>query len=495
MLQRLKDLAEKSDSCNGMAIFRMAFGFILVIECFRYGFGVLCKGLARLSESVADAPWYIPETSGWIHRYFIAPELNFTYWGFHWIKPLPRFDCFGFQFEGMNMVFLLLAIASFLVAIGLFYRVAATAVFILFSYIFLLEQANYLNHFYLIVLISFLMIFVPAHRRWSADARRHPELAAASGPGWALWMLRFQVGVPYFFGGIAKINGDWLTGEPMRKWLAVRTDFPIFGGFFQEEWMVYFMSYSGLLLDLLVVPALLWRPTRLPALLAITLFHIMNAKLFSIGIFPWFMIFATWALFYNRDFGYWMTGDPPSKKESGTREALPRWLLISCAVWIAIQVLLPFRHWLYPGDVNWTEEGHRFSWHMKLRDKDCTVFNLRLIDPENGKTLRVNPYYSKLGRGEKNLLSKRQFRKMLARPYLLKQFVDVLMHPETEFHTPPTDWEDFWSTVRNRDRIQVKAMVMCRLNQREAQVLVDPEADLTKVKWGLAPSPWVTQLE
>ena len=57
--------------------------------------------------------------------------------------------------------------------------------------------------------------------------------------------------------------------------------------------MVYFYSYGGLLLDLLAVPLLLWRRTRLLTFVALILFHINNAYMFSIGIFPWLMIAAT----------------------------------------------------------------------------------------------------------------------------------------------------------------------------------------------------------
>ncbi len=73
-----------------------------------------------------------------------------------------------------------------------------------------------------------------------------------------LWLLRIIVGVPYFFGGIAKINEDWLSGRPLDSWLAERADtFPILGQFFTETWFVYFFAYSGFLLDLLAVPFLL----------------------------------------------------------------------------------------------------------------------------------------------------------------------------------------------------------------------------------------------
>lgn len=38
-------------------------------------------------------------------------------------------------------------------------------------------------------------------------------------------------------------------------------DFPFGGALFTKDWMVYLVSYRGLLFDLLIVPLLLWRWT------------------------------------------------------------------------------------------------------------------------------------------------------------------------------------------------------------------------------------------
>ena len=183
-----------------------------------------------------------------------------------------------------------LAILAALIALGLFYRIATAAFFIGFTYVFLLAQATYLNHFYLISLVSLLLIVLPANRFAAIDVRDHPESNLTMAPVWTLWLLRFQLAIPYFFGGIAKINSDWLHGEPMRKWLAGRQDFPVIGSWFTEEWVVYAFSYGGLVFDLMIVPLLMWKRTRVFAVIWIMAFHMMNAYLFSIGIFPWFMI-------------------------------------------------------------------------------------------------------------------------------------------------------------------------------------------------------------
>ena len=131
----------------------------------------------------------------------------------------------------------------------------------------------------------------------SLDAWRGRAHCPETVPVWALWLLRAQVGIIYIYGGVAKLNGDWLRGEPMRTWLRHRVDDPSLASLVAEEWVVGLFSYGGLLFDLLVVPLLLWRRTRALAFVAALGFHLTNAALFQIGIFPWLMIAATTVFF------------------------------------------------------------------------------------------------------------------------------------------------------------------------------------------------------
>lgn len=248
-----------------LCFFRVAFGSLMYWEISRYF------------------------SNGWVGPLYAEPTFRFTFYGFGWIRAWPD--------QWMHLHFLTLQVLALLIAVGYLYRVSAALFFLGFTYIFLLDQANYLNHFYLICLISLLMIFVPAHRAFSVDAWMRSRIRSRTIPAWTLWLLMAQVGLVYFYGGLAKLNGDWLRGEPMRTWLAVRTDFPVIGRFFTEEWMVYLFSYGGLLLDLLVVPFLLWRRTRLAAFAFALSFHLTNVQLFDIGVFPWFMMAATLLFF------------------------------------------------------------------------------------------------------------------------------------------------------------------------------------------------------
>ncbi len=176
-------------------------------------------------------------THDWISRYYIKPAVYFTYYGFSWVKPWPG--------KGMYVHFFALGVLALCIFAGFFYRIAATLFFLGFTYVFLLDQTRYLNHFYLVCLISFIMIFLPAERALSIDALLRPKIRSDTAPAWTLWLLRVQIGIAYFFGGMAKLNSDWFHGEPMRTWLSPLTKLPLFGPLFAKEWVVYNFVIGG----------------------------------------------------------------------------------------------------------------------------------------------------------------------------------------------------------------------------------------------------------
>jgi vitamin K-dependent gamma-carboxylase-like protein len=427
-----------------LAFFRVAFGLILTWEVVRYF------------------------DNGWIFDYWIGPSFHFTYWGFDWVAPWPG--------DGMFWHWRALGLLALLITVGLAYRAAAALFFVGFAYVFLLDKAWYLNHAYLIILLALLLAVVPAHRTFSLDARFRPRVRAAPTPAWAIWLLRAQIGLVYFFGGIAKLNGDWLRGEPLRSWLAGQPDFPLLGPLFDDEWLVRMFTYGGLTLDLLAAPLLLWRRTRLFAFAALVFFHVTNSQLFSIGIFPWLALAATTIFFepdWPRRLWGFLTGPrrpaPPLAARPAGRFSRP--LVAFLALYLGIQVLMPLRHWVYPGSVHWTEEGHRFSWHMKLRDKEVRELSFAAYDPASGERVDVNPAA---------YLTERQIDKMGGRPDMLRQFA---RHVSRELER-----------TRGR-RYEVRVHALVALNDRRPQLLVDPKADLASAPDGpFRSAAWIMPL-
>ena len=455
-LQRLVAALFEPVDIAFLVFFRIVFGGIMLWEVYRYF------------------------TYGWIGRYYIEPVLTFPYYGFSWVKPWPG--------SGMYIHFVIVGLAAACVMLGFLYRIAAPVFFLAFTYIFLLEQTRYLNHLYLVCLIGFVMCFLPAERAFSLDALLRRRIRSAVVPAWTLWLLRAQVGIPYFYGGIAKLNSDWvLGGEPMRTWLRPFTAMPGFGPIFKADWVVYGFVIGGLLLDLLVVPLLLWRRTRPFAFAAAIVFNLINAVIFDIGIFPWLMLGAL-LIFFPPDLlrrfarAFMSPGETfhepsqvslrPAVEESSNRPSLlPSQKLIAglLAAYLAIQLLLPLRHYLYPGNVSWTEEGHNFAWHMKLRTKRGeAVFTV--THPGTGQTWTIKP---------QDYLKSHQLMKMTTKPDLIVMFAHYLAEEKMR---------------EGYENVEVRARVMVSLNGRQPQLLIDPNVDLTKEEVSLFPTRWIVPL-
>lgn len=407
---------------------------------------------------------------GWIQEYWIDPPFHFTYPGFDWVRPWPG--------NGMYLHMAVLGVLAACIAVGACYRVGATLFFLGFAYTFLLERARYLNHFYFVCLVSLLMIFVPAHRAFSLDARWRPKVRSTMVPRWSLWLLRFQLGVVYFYSGMAKLNSDWWQGEPLRSWLAPLHTAPVVGPLFTAPATFTFIAWAGMCFDLLIVPLLLWHRTRLFAFLAAFCFHVTNSWFFTIGIFPWFSIAMT-TLFFEPDWpgrviaqirNQWGKREeltPSSATRTWVPTAHPRLTLTLLGAYAAFQILFPLRHWLYPGDVAWTEEGHEFSWRMKLRGKvGQTTFVVR------------NPATQELWfETADGWLTPWQMKKMNTRPDLLRQFARHLaVVTEREIGAP----------------VKVRVESSVRLNGHTPGPLVLPEADLSDTPYELGPSRWIT---
>jgi len=442
MLENISNFKSKLFESTDIAIlvyFRIMFGGMMLWEVIRY------------------------YSNDWIYSLWIEPSYNFTYFGFEWIKPLPG--------DGMYFLFAILGILSILMIIGFKYRIAATLFFLGFTYVFLLEQTTFLNHFYLISLISFLLIFVPAHRALSIDSWMNKKQYSDNAPYWSLWILKFQISIVYFFGGIQKISWDWLHGEPLGLWLSKNIDFPIIGSLFTEEWVVYSFSYSSMILDFVAIPLLIWKKTRLVTFGFIIAFHLLNSQFFSIGIFPWFMILAT-LIFFNPSwprFNRWVKSNSnhiPKIKASLTKNQKIIFAMI--LIFIIFQTTMPLRQYFYPGDANWTEEGHMFSWTMKLRAKDTTSFRIDAVDPATGNKWLINPLLD---------LSINQIRQMSHQPDSMVQYAHYV--------------EEKFKELGISNDIEIRMESIVSLNGRDPELLIDPNVDLTEQDPTLFPKTWI----
>jgi hypothetical protein len=297
-------------------------------------------------------------------------------------------------------------------------------------------------------------------------------------PKWNVLIFRFQFVVVYFFSGIAKLSSDWLQGYPQTGWLLERaadpTFGPLLGHIFREHWFVIFITYGGIALDLSIGFLLSWRRTFwLGAALAF-FFHITNAAMFSIDIFPWLMI-ASIGLFAAEDWPYKCLRAlkinmiaPPNALVCGKTRLIT---LVLVHAYVIVQLVVPLRRFLYPGDPSWTEQGQRFAWRMMLRDKRSAGFQMIIADPRTGMKGIVNP---------ENSLDSRQMEDLYVIPDMILQFAHYVA-------------KDIERQLGARPIVRVQAKVS--LNGRPAQDLIDRRVDLAAEEESLAPAKWILPLK
>jgi len=415
-----------------------------VLGVFRVGFGAVMA---------ASAVRFL--LLGWAGPLYADPPVQFSYPGFGWVRPLPLW--------ALNAALLVTAGSALAFAWGRAARGWLAVFVVSFTYVELIDATTYLNHYYFVSAVGVLMLALPM------GAALVPGRAdRASVPAWAVGALRLQVGLVYVFAGVAKLNADWLIeAMPLRIWLPARGGLPVVGPILDLEWMPWAFAWGGALFDL-AVPFLLsvrrWRPWAYAAAVA---FHAATYALFNIGVFPFVMAAAALVFFEADEWRALLGRSPRLGAEAARPAARPaRWAAGVVGALLLVQLALPLRHWLYPGDRLWTEEGFRFAWHVMVAEKTGTAEFL-VTDPASGRTWTVAPSAD---------LTPLQEKQMAFQPDLIWQYAQ---HLERRFQA--AGYPD----------VEVRAETYVSVNGRPGAPLVDPTVDLTAVRRGLGPKPWV----
>ena len=389
---------------------------------------------------------------------YLNPPFLFTYPGLDWLKRPPG--------DWLLLLWFGLAAACVLIMLGLFYRAAIIFFFIGHTYAIHLDVSVAWNHYYVVSLFAFLMIFVPANRAHSLDVVLKRVTPADTIPAWSLWMLRAQMGITYFFAGVAKINSDWLHGHPMDTYLKGESRFPFISPLFNQHWVDLALSWAGIGFDILIVPLLLWRRTRVVAFILVLIFHFTNSLIFNIEVFPWFAIVATSLFFapnFPRRIGLWNHDPEPELSDQNVPQ---RWgqlrsrQKMGCAlmaIYFVIQIIMPLRHYAYPGDVNWNAEGDLWAWRMLLVDtKHKTTFTV--VDKQTGAECRLDAL---------DFIDEDQWRRLGWRADMMVQFAHRVA-------------DSYWE--RHHVRVAVHVYSAVSTNGDPYAALVSPVTDLASVK-------------
>jgi hypothetical protein len=370
----------------------------------------ITMGLLITAESIGAI------LNGWIKENLIDPSVSLPHIGLDFLVPLPG--------NGMYIYFTTMGILGILIAIGYRYRFSLGIYTLLWTSVFLMQKAAYNNHYYLLILVCLIMLFLPANRYYSIDAKQNPTLRSLTMPRWCSWVMIFQMIIVYFFATLAKFYPDWLDGTFTGILFSNLPPFPLIGSVFTEKWFHLFIAYAGIFFDGLIIPALLWRKTRTIALVASLIFHLFNSFTLKIGIFPYFAI-SFIVFFYSPDtIRQLIFKKKPALKAEDLNKSYSYSKVITYFFipFFTLQLLLPIRHYFIQGDVLWTEEGHRLSWRMMLRQK-TGITNFKVIDKKTKQELPYN-IVEKLTRKQLSLVTSKPDGMWQMAQHIRKEFAE-----------------------------------------------------------------------
>ncbi|WP_310991549.1 HTTM domain-containing protein [Aequorivita marina] len=411
---------------TGLVLFRAVFGLLIATEAIGAIF------------------------TGWVRRTLVEPPFTFNFIGFDFLQYL--------QGDLMYYYFIVMGVFGIFVMLGYKYRFSMIAYAILWTGVYLMQKSNYNNHYYLMMLLCWIMAFLPANRWFSLDAKINPEMKSSAMPRWVLLILILQVWIVYTFAAVAKLYPDWLDASMAKLLMSGKSNYWLVGDVLQENWVHWTIAYTGIFFDLLIVPLLLWKRTRMWGFVISVFFHLFNSVIFQIGIFPYMSI--AFALFFFSSETLQKRFLPKKKLYTGNELIVPKHkgLIVGVfSIYFLFQLGLPLRHWFFKDDVLWTEEGHRLSWRMMLRSKSGT---LRVyVADKNTEEKKLYGYHK--------LLGPKQQTSVTTKPDIMWQLAQKIKKVEAE---------------KGRD-VAVYMEARVRVNYGNFHPFTDPNIDIAAEEW------------
>lgn len=409
----------------------------ITISIFRILFGIVL--------SLQSIYWVI---TGFIQKNIIDPTFLFPF-----IKKVtPLSD--NFMIYGLNG---LLVISPILMIINKFYKIGLLIYLISFTYLWVLCQGYFNNHYYLISIICFLLLF---------SKSPFSRIEKVRVPQFHLYSLIFLIVAVYIIAGINKLNPYWLYDiQPMTFILSK-------AGLNESSFLIPLLSYLGLFFDLFIGPVLLFKKTRNYGIVFSVFFHVLNFIIFllvggEIGFFPFIMI-ATLILFIEPS---WIEERIlKSNARILSRQNLNVHLTYLILIFLSLQIIIPFRHFFFKGYVDYNGIGQRFSWRLKNMYKEPVtqpgLINFTVLT-SNGDT--VSTFHLRNIDKANIILTDRQKTNLIYYPNMIPIFAKKI--------------EDKFQESINNKNFDFVIHGKCEIGfmGRKPELLFSPKIDLTKI--------------
>lgn len=364
--------------------------------------------------------------SGRVSEIYAPQKIQIPYVGLEWLQPLPV--------AGMLLVFVIMALSALALGAGYRYRLSTGLFFVLFAYVAFIDRASYLSYYYFVLLLCLMLWVSPAHRMFSFDLLRKPDIRVDYTPGWLLMAFKIQVVMVFFFAGMAKLNSDWLySGSQMTRWLQ-----DILGGsgefIGRNTWIPVGLSWLLVLFDFIMPHFLLDPRTSHRAFWVVVMVQLAGMMFLPTGIFPLLVVlsctvflpgtlvhnfFSRIAYFLYDIFQFRSEVFTPGETlmlQFRSRMIFP----VLVMAFLGIQILIPVGMYLNMGSIRWASTAFHFSWDMRLHESPH-LLEFYSKDVSTGAVAKIETG---------SLISRHQQEQMAQDLSLLKGFISQLKSRE-----------------------------------------------------------------
>ncbi|KAH8338996.1 hypothetical protein KR074_000308 [Drosophila pseudoananassae] len=360
----------------------------------------------------------------------------------------------------MGCVYLCMWLGAWGIMLGYRFRVSCLAFLVPYWYIFLLDKPTWNNHSYLFGLVGTLLLFTQAEAYCSLDNWLRPRQSPCI-PYWNYFLIKFQFFVLYMYAGLKKFSLEWLSGYAMSN-LSQHWVFAPFRQMLDPELIdLLIVHWFTAFFDLSIAFFMTLEKTRLLVTPFMISFHLMNSRLFVIGMFPWVCL-AEVPLFFSFD---WPRRLWTSKSQLGSSDPKQPGILArsrTCLIigYCGLQLFLPYSHFITKGYNNWTNGLYGYSWDMMVHSYDTLQTSIQVVDNESRQVHNLNPFaFTEYDRWTKYADMAVQYAKCI------EENLKVAQHPAIG------------------SNISIYFDIWCSMNGRFQQRSFDPRVDLLKAKW------------
>lgn len=257
------------------------------------------------------------------------------------------------------------------------------------------------------------------------------------------------------------MSPEWLSGYAMTN-LGHHWVFSPFRMFFSVQMTeLLFIHWFAAVFDTSIAFFMIWEAARKYVLPFMLSFHLMNSRLFEIGMFPWVCL-AQVQLFYSNDWMKKSKKGPEIKlrREPVTNKERRRFYVI--LVYCGLQLFLPYSHFITKGYNNWTNGLYGYSWDMMVSSYDTIATSIKVVDNSNNKTHFLEPFaFTEYDRWTKYA-------------DMAKQYAHCISDKLTR---------NAYNNPLESANISIYFDVWCSMNRRFQQRVFHPSEDLLKAKW------------